>query len=79
MLKQKAEQFAERLLSTKLMFCALVWSAANIWLLTKNIDGSIYRDITGLCLAGVLGASWIDIKKQKASGDLFDKPTGDKP
>ena len=73
------EKFAERLLSTKLIFCAVVWSAANIWLLTKNIDGSIYRDITGLCLAGVLGASWIDIKKQKASGDLFDKPAGDKP
>jgi hypothetical protein len=75
-MKTQIEKFAERLLSTKLIFCAVVWSAANIWLLLKNIGPDIYRDITGLCLAGVLGASWIDIKKDKASGKILDDIPG---
>lgn len=45
------------------MFCALAWVMANYWLNIGKIDPVIYRDITGLCLAGVLGASWIDTKK----------------
>jgi len=71
MFKAKIMSFGDRLLSTKLMFCAIVWTAANIWLVMKNIDGSIYRDITGICVAGVLGASWID-KKTGKSKDLLD-------
>lgn len=70
MMKAKLIDFGERLLSTKLVFCAVVWSAANIWLIKKVIDASIYRDITAIVVAGVLGASFID--KKASNGKILD-------
>lgn len=69
-MKAKLIDFGERLLSTKLVFCAVVWSAANIWLIKKVIDASIYRDITAIVVAGVLGASFID--KKASNGKILD-------
>lgn len=68
--RKQGLSFSKRLLSTKLMFLAVVWVAAFYSYNSGKMQDQTYRDITlGIC-AMVLGASWIDRKTEPK--ELFD-------
>lgn len=78
-IRRNVGSFTERLLSTKLMFCGIVFVAINIWLNMKVIGETTYRDLTIAVLAGVLGASLIDLKKPaNPDGRILDENGGQK-
>ena len=65
--------FSQRLLSRKLIGLAIIYIFVNIWLFFGRLSGEQYVSIVIAIIAGLLGASYIDNKREDGGKNAADK------